>query len=231
MTWFTYGVNAATVTDPALAAEINFGSNPRSRDVTRPPPAGAQNSSSQSTTTAQTAQSEQDTNQSNHKTLMTNILNSFRRSSSHGHSSTASAGGSASGSATASGARAGIRRQLSKRRTPGPATTSSSNQSESEVDDKDTIRHRLRLLPHLENSRSPNFSITTRQLKPGARLRVGRFTDKHDEGASLGVAEDDKKLMGGGGDPLSLSLAFRSKVVSRNHAEISVNDDGKVGRK
>ncbi|TIB37909.1 hypothetical protein E3P86_01988 [Wallemia ichthyophaga] len=217
----------ATVTDPALAAEINFGSNPRSRDVTRPPPAGAQNSSSQSTTTAQTAQSEQDTNQSNHKTLMTNILNSFRRSSSHGHSSTASAGGSASGSATASGARAGIRRQLSKRRTPGPATTSSSNQSESEVDDKDTIRHRLRLLPHLENSRSPNFSITTRQLKPGARLRVGRFTDKHDEGASLGVAEDDKKLMGGGGDPLSLSLAFRSKVVSRNHAEISVNDDGK----
>lgn len=221
MTWFGYSVNAATTTDPALTAEINFGSGTRSRDGTTP------STANQPTLSSHTSQTDADnqSNQSNHsKTLMTNILNSFRSRSS------SQPGGGSGGASTSTGARAGLRRQLSKRKSPPvTTTTTSSNESESEADEKDTVRHRIRLLPHLENSRSPNFSITTRQLKPGARLRIGRFTDKQEEGA-MGVFEDDaKKLLGGGGDPLSLSLAFRSKVVSRSHAEISVNDEGRVG--
>ncbi|TIC14478.1 hypothetical protein E3Q14_00827 [Wallemia mellicola] len=157
---------------------------------------------------------------SSNRTFMSNIFSTFRnRSSSH-----------SAGLDEGSRIRGTIRRQLSKRKSP-PATAGSSDDGDLDADlddsgdppaDKDGPSYKIRLLPHLENSRSPNFAITTRQMKPNARLKVGRFSEK--------AAEEDadkKGLMGGGGRTDSLRLAFKSKVVSRSHAEISVNTEAK----
>ena len=64
--------------------------------------------------------------------------------------------------------------------------------------------HRIRLVPHIENRRSLKFDAITRDLMIGQPLRIGRFTER--SGATA-MANPNK-------------LAFKSKVVSRAHAEI-----------
>ena len=67
--------------------------------------------------------------------------------------------------------------------------------------------HRIRLVPHLDSRRSLRFDPIARDVKEGdAPLRIGRFTDR----SGLGIANA----------PGSNKLAFKSKVVSRAHAEI-----------
>lgn len=67
--------------------------------------------------------------------------------------------------------------------------------------------HRIRLVPHLDSRRSLKFDPIARDVKEGdAPLRIGRFTDR----SGLGIANA----------PGSNKLAFKSKVVSRAHAEI-----------
>ncbi|KAH7100803.1 hypothetical protein BKA62DRAFT_234228 [Auriculariales sp. MPI-PUGE-AT-0066] len=69
---------------------------------------------------------------------------------------------------------------------------------------------RIRLVPHLENNRSLHFDAITRDVRPGdVPLRIGRFTDRN---AGSAVTHSNNKL------------AFRSKVVSRGHAEIWLED-------
>lgn len=86
-----------------------------------------------------------------------------------------------------------------------PATGSNANSS-----------HRIRLVPHLDTRRSLRFDAITRDLKEGdAPLRIGRFTDR----SGLGLAAVN--ALG------SNKLAFRSKVVSRAHAEIWVENGGR----
>ncbi|KAF9261635.1 hypothetical protein L218DRAFT_905014 [Marasmius fiardii PR-910] len=75
---------------------------------------------------------------------------------------------------------------------------------------------RIRLVPHLESRRSLKFEAITRDLKPtDPSLRIGRFTDRSGLGLSAVNALGSNKL------------AFKSKVVSRAHAEISVDAAGK----
>ncbi|KAK1223621.1 hypothetical protein PQX77_013518, partial [Marasmius sp. AFHP31] len=75
---------------------------------------------------------------------------------------------------------------------------------------------RIRLVPHLESRRSLKFEPITRDLKPtDPALRIGRFTDRSGLGLSAVNALGSNKL------------AFKSKVVSRAHAEISVDASGK----
>lgn len=75
---------------------------------------------------------------------------------------------------------------------------------------------RIRLVPHLESRRSLKFDPITRDLKPtDPALRIGRFTDRSGLGLSAVNALGSNKL------------AFKSKVVSRAHAEISVDAAGK----
>lgn len=77
--------------------------------------------------------------------------------------------------------------------------------------------HRIRLVPHLESSRSLPFEPIIRDaIENGPALRVGRFTDRQTAMASAPNA------------PNALKIAFRSKVVSRGHAEIWVESGGKV---
>ena len=81
----------------------------------------------------------------------------------------------------------------------GPSSTSSSpNQG-----------HRIRLVPHLDSRRTLRFEPITRDLKDDdPPLRVGRFTDRS------GIGLNAANLLS------SNKLAFKSKVVSRSHAEI-----------
>lgn len=76
--------------------------------------------------------------------------------------------------------------------------------------------HRIRLVPHLDTRRSLRFDAISRDLREGdPALRIGRFTDR----SGLGLAAVN--ALG------SNKLAFRSKVVSRAHAEIWVELGGK----
>ena len=81
-----------------------------------------------------------------------------------------------------------------------PATTANLNTA-----------HRIRLVPHLDTRRSLRFDAISRDLKEGdPSLRIGRFTDRSGMGLAAVNALGSNKL------------AFRSKVVSRAHAEIWV---------
>lgn len=74
--------------------------------------------------------------------------------------------------------------------------------------------HRIRLVPHLDSRRSLKFDPISRDVREGdAPLRIGRFTDR----SGLGIANA----------PGSNKLAFKSKVVSRAHAEIWAETGGK----
>lgn len=76
--------------------------------------------------------------------------------------------------------------------------------------------HRIRLVPHLDTRRSLRFEAIGRDLREGdGALRIGRFTDR----SGLGLAAVN--ALG------SNKLAFRSKVVSRAHAEIWVEHGGR----
>ncbi|KAI0765072.1 SMAD/FHA domain-containing protein [Fomes fomentarius] len=76
--------------------------------------------------------------------------------------------------------------------------------------------HRIRLVPHLDSRRSLRFDPISRDVREGdPPLRIGRFTDR----SGLGIAAAN--AMG------SNKLAFKSKVVSRAHAEIWVESGGK----
>jgi pSer/pThr/pTyr-binding forkhead associated (FHA) protein len=76
--------------------------------------------------------------------------------------------------------------------------------------------HRIRLVPHLDNRRNLRFDAISRDLKEGdPALRIGRFTDRSGLGLAAVNALNSNKL------------AFKSKVVSRAHAEIWVEAGGK----
>ena len=69
--------------------------------------------------------------------------------------------------------------------------------------------HRIRLVPHLDSRRTLRFEPITRDLRDDdPPLRIGRFTDRS------GIGLNAANLLS------SNKLAFKSKVVSRSHAEI-----------
>ncbi|KAF8066540.1 hypothetical protein FPV67DRAFT_1195020 [Lyophyllum atratum] len=76
--------------------------------------------------------------------------------------------------------------------------------------------HRVRLVPHIDSRRTLRFDAISRDLKEGdPALRIGRFTDR----SGLGLAAVN--ALG------TNRLAFKSKVVSRAHAEIWVEAGGR----
>ncbi|KAI8094254.1 hypothetical protein BDF21DRAFT_458673 [Thamnidium elegans] len=96
--------------------------------------------------------------------------------------------------------------------TPAPVvttTTEENNTSTTSSADSElsTVRPRVRLVPNVGlSNRSFVFEIIDRELEPGVFYRIGRFSDRN---------------------VLSERLSFKSKVVSRNHAEIWT-EHGKV---
>jgi pSer/pThr/pTyr-binding forkhead associated (FHA) protein len=76
--------------------------------------------------------------------------------------------------------------------------------------------HRIRLVPHLDSRRSLRFDPITRDVVEGdAALRIGRFTERSGIAISQANALNSNKL------------AFKSKVVSRAHAEVWCEPGGK----
>ncbi|KAG6865074.1 hypothetical protein C0991_005303 [Blastosporella zonata] len=76
--------------------------------------------------------------------------------------------------------------------------------------------HRIRLVPHLDSRRTLRFEAITRDIAAtNPPLRIGRFTDR----SGLGLAAVN--ALG------TNRLAFKSKVVSRAHAEIWVENGGR----
>ncbi|TBU31522.1 SMAD/FHA domain-containing protein [Dichomitus squalens] len=76
--------------------------------------------------------------------------------------------------------------------------------------------HRIRLVPHLDSRRSLRFDPISRDVREGdPPLRIGRFTDRSGIGIAAANATSQNKL------------AFKSKVVSRAHAEIWCETGGK----
>lgn len=66
----------------------------------------------------------------------------------------------------------------------------------------------IRIVPSIENpSRSLVFNIIERDLEVGRVIKIGRFTDR---------------------SSIQNHISFKSKVVSRSHCEIWLNDEGKV---
>ncbi|KAI8369628.1 SMAD/FHA domain-containing protein [Radiomyces spectabilis] len=63
----------------------------------------------------------------------------------------------------------------------------------------DTSSSVIRIVPHLDSPRSLVFAIVERELREGVAIKIGRFTDKFF---------------------MPTRVTFRSKVVSRGHAEI-----------
>ncbi|KAJ7930839.1 hypothetical protein B0H13DRAFT_875718 [Mycena leptocephala] len=78
--------------------------------------------------------------------------------------------------------------------------------------------HRIRLVPHLDSRRSLRFDAISRDLRAGEpALRIGRFTDRSGLGLAAVNALSTNKI------------AFKSKVVSRAHAEVWIEDPGTGG--
>ena len=127
--------------------------------------------------------------------------------------------------------------------------------------------HRIRLVPHLEATRSLHFEPIERDLVEGAvAVKIGRFTDRINPGAGANASGMDGAAFGGasvvnglstgnnsalttsgssggvpgarggaipssaggGGRVDSSRIAFKSKVVSRGHAEVWCETGGKV---
>lgn len=89
---------------------------------------------------------------------------------------------------------------------PSPAQPSS---ADSESATNTNVRPRIRLVPNVGlSNRSFVFEIVDRELEPGVHYRIGRFSDRN---------------------IVSERLSFKSKVVSRNHAELWT-ENGKVKR-
>lgn len=70
-------------------------------------------------------------------------------------------------------------------------------------------------MPHHTLSPSLRFPPVERQLPPRIVLKIGRFTDRHHSQRSVRP-------------PLQEDIRFRSKVVSRHHAELWLGEDGSV---
>lgn len=100
-----------------------------------------------------------------------------------------------------------------------PPTATTGGPSTASEGEKQT--YRIRLVPHLENARSLHFEPIVRDVRVGGPpLRVGRFTDRATNPTrGNGLNPNDKN---------SDKVAFRSKVVSRAHAELWVQGKGVV---
>lgn len=93
-----------------------------------------------------------------------------------------------------------------------PFTTSSETRNLSDSDSSrenvgpDIAPSHLRIVPHLDTSRSLVFTVVERDVTDGTILKIGRFTDKYSS---------------------PTRITFKSKVVSRGHAEMWTKN-GKV---
>lgn len=93
---------------------------------------------------------------------------------------------------------------------PSHSIRPTSHTSENTIPPNDTTHStpcpHIRIVPHLESSRSLVFAVIERDVRENTVIKIGRFTDRF---------------------LTPNRITFRSKVVSRGHAELW-SEDGKV---
>jgi pSer/pThr/pTyr-binding forkhead associated (FHA) protein len=92
-----------------------------------------------------------------------------------------------------------------------PSTTPSVPTASGSADSAPVESHHIRLVPHLESNRSLHFDPVDRTLTSFSVVSVGRFTDR----SAVSRPHDPARI------------AFKSKVVSRGHADIWCDNGGK----
>ena len=114
-----------------------------------------------------------------------------------------------------SSSQAGLSQMLRRRRSAGAIASATgpvsaiNGRSATSNHSANGPTHRIRLVPHLASRSSLRFEPICRDVREGdAPLRIGRFTDRSGLGLAAANALGSNKL------------AFKSKVVSRAHAEI-----------
>lgn len=86
------------------------------------------------------------------------------------------------------------------------SSANNSNSAPSTSTSSSSETHHIRLVPHLESTRSLHFDPVSRDIQPTIPLRIGRFTDRNPNQPISSIDQN--------------RIAFKSKVVSRTHAEI-----------
>ncbi len=105
-------------------------------------------------------------------------------------------------------------RSGSQRRNP---PSSSTRRQSINVDSGRRASQRIRLVPHLDTPRAYTFGLIVRTLRAGgAPVVIGRLD-------SIGIVGDNAN-----GTITTGKIAFKSKVVSRAHAEIWMDNGGAV---
>lgn len=89
---------------------------------------------------------------------------------------------------------------------------STNNSSPSGAQDSTPQLYSVRLVPHLDATRSLHFEPIERKIPISTSLKIGRFTDR--------------SLPNGSPDLSDNRIAFKSKVVSRGHADIFTDPNG-----
>lgn len=114
-----------------------------------------------------------------------------------------------------SSSQAGLSQMLRRRRSAGTVANAAAlvpainGRSATSHNSATGSTHRIRLVPHLASRSSLRFEPICRDVREGdPPLRIGRFTDRSGLGLAAANALGSNKL------------AFKSKVVSRAHAEI-----------
>ncbi|GAA98404.1 uncharacterized protein L969DRAFT_47718 [Mixia osmundae IAM 14324] len=97
-----------------------------------------------------------------------------------------------------------------------PALLAPANSVSDAVEPAASTRYYIRLVPNIDSTRSLQFEPITRQVSPALPVKIGRFTDRGTNDASYNPNLDVH----------SRKIAFRSKVVSRGHAEIWCDGTG-----
>lgn len=98
---------------------------------------------------------------------------------------------------------------------PNSSSAQDTKQTSDEGKDKDgTFSVRLTpLIDHSSSSSGLYFSPIIRKIKPGAKVSIGRYTEKNKAAAHAAQGS-------------SAPIVFKSKVVSRTHALLDCNEDG-----
>lgn len=115
-----------------------------------------------------------------------------------------------SSSAAAAAATGGLGVITDEERNNNNTITTTTSSTDAEISSSTIVRPRIRLVPNVGlSSRSFVFDIIDRELEPGVMYRIGRFSDRN---------------------ALAERISFKSKVTSRNHAELWT-ENGKVSYK
>ncbi|EGF98650.1 uncharacterized protein MELLADRAFT_95497 [Melampsora larici-populina 98AG31] len=88
----------------------------------------------------------------------------------------------------------------------------STNQTAQSTNQQPQTLYSLRLVPHLDATRSLHFEPIERKIASSTSLKIGRFTDRSLPNNEINLNDN--------------RIAFKSKVVSRGHADIFTDQSG-----